>query len=235
MTTTISEASRQDERRAPGFHALAGSGGLLFVAVVVAQNIVRGVTAPANGATPAAIARSFAEHRGIERGLVVAFVASGVALSLFVAGTWTRVARERGRAWGQVFFLGACGVLAIFSTLVGLEISLLVATDRETPTLAVVEALWTLHNGVFGVLQLSLAVALLGLSQSAVAAGLVHRAFRWIGPVGAVLLAVGAVAAPDVAAGRAAPAMGLAGLGFLAWLVTMTATSIGLLRVPADD
>jgi hypothetical protein len=223
-------ATSHVETSTPEASRIAGIGGLAFVVIVLGQNVVRGAVAPRADAAPAALIAAYADHRMTSRGLVGAFAISGVALALFVGGAWTRIAKDRANAWAQVFLLGAAGIFALFATMMGVEIALLVATDAPTPSPAVVETLWTLHNGIFGVLQLAIAVGVLGLSLGAVDRGLAHRAFRWIGPAAATLLVVGVVAAPDVAAGGAAPAMGLAGVGFLGWLAVMANTSLSLLR-----
>jgi hypothetical protein len=78
--------------------------------------------------------------------------------------------------------------------------------------------LWTLHNSIFSVLLLSIAVGLLGLSRAAVNAGL---APSWIAPMatlGTVLLAICAALAPLVAA-SASPVLAIGGLGFVMWIV----------------
>jgi hypothetical protein len=229
ITAPVSEALPAEGDHRSSDRA-AAVGGLLFVVIVIGQNVIRGITAPDAGANASAIIADYADHRAWSRGLIAAFAVSGLGIALFIGGVWVRIARGRARAWAQVFFLGAAGIVALFSTMIGIETALLVATDHPTPTPAVVEGLWVLHNGVFGVLQLSIAIAVLGLSLAAVDAGLAHRAFRWVGPAAAGLLLVGVVAAPDVAAGGAAPAMGLAGIGFLGWLAVVTNTSVSLLR-----
>ena len=79
-------------------------------------------------------------------------------------------------------------------------------------------------------LYLSLAIALLGLSRAGVAAGLTPRAFERLAPIGAALLAVGAIAGPAIVAGDAMPVFGLAGLGFVVWLAFLVSTGLRLVR-----
>ena len=59
-----------------------------------------------------------------------------------------------------------------------------------------VEALWALHNSVFSLLDLSIAMALLGLSRAGIAAGITPKVFRRLAPVGAAMLVVGTLAGP---------------------------------------
>src|SRR5712691_1360316 len=47
-----------------------------------------------------------------------------------------------------------------------------------------------LHNSVFSVLDLFIAIALFGLARAGVAAGVTPRAFAWLAPIGTALLLV---------------------------------------------
>jgi len=212
---------------------LGGLGGLVFVTVVIAQNVVRAAIAPANDATPASIVTHYVDDRSWYLLLGASFAASAVGLALFVGAWWGRVRRTDAPGWAGVGLLGATGIFTLFPMMVATEFGLLVTTDRARPDTAVVDALWTLHNATFQVLDTAIAIATLGVAIAAVSAGIAPRAFRWLGPVGAGLLLIGTLAGPQLAAGDAQPLMGLAGLGFLVWLALVGVTSGRLLRDPA--
>ena len=103
-------------------------------------------------------------------------------------------------------------------------------SPRTASAIGAIQALWALHNSVFTVLYVFLAIALVGLSRAGVAAGLTPRAFAVAAPVGAALLAIGAAAGPYIANGEAMPAFGVAGLGFLTWLAFLVTTGLRLVR-----
>ena len=92
------------------------------------------------------------------------------------------------------------------------------------------QAIWALHNSIFSILDLSIAIALMGLSKAAVAAGMAPKAFTKLGPVGAALLILGTVAGPAIAAGDATALFAVTGLGFLIWLAFLVVTGIRLVR-----
>ena len=142
------------------------------------------------------------------------------------------MASER-RGWALTGFVGATGILALFSVVVGCEQALSVVASGDHPNLGAIEALWALHNSVFTVLLGSLSVALLGLSRAGVAAGITPPVFTRLAPVGSAVLALGCAAGPATAAGEAMPAFGIATLGFLVWLAFLTTTGLRLVRSEA--
>ena len=92
--------------------------------------------------------------------------------------------------------------------------------------------LWVLHNAIFAINSLALAVAVLGLSTSGVRAGAAPAAFAKVGPVGAALLVVGAIGAPLIARGEGQPLFALIGIGYLSWLILVASMSVRLTRRP---
>jgi hypothetical protein len=87
---------------------------------------------------------------------------------------------------------------------------------------------WVLHNAVFGLLLVSIGVTLGGLCVAAAGAGVVHTAWRIVGPVGGVLLAVAAACTPAIVDGSNVLALGL--VGFITWLLFVATGSRSLLR-----
>src|SRR3954447_19976209 len=71
-------------------------GGLLFVLVVLGQNLARPAIAPAHHPSAATIVSHFNDHRMLYGGLGLSFAVSGVALALFVASAWARLGGEQG-------------------------------------------------------------------------------------------------------------------------------------------
>ena len=209
---------------------LAGVGGIGFAAIVLLQNIIRGGSAPVNGASTDEVLTHYADHRAITFVLVATFVLSGAGLAVFLGGAMRRLMATERRGWAWTGFVGAAGIMALFSVVVGAEQALSVVASGDHPNLGAIEALWALHNSVFTVLDLFIAAALLGLSRAGIAAGLTPRAFRRLAPVGSALLLVGSFAGPSIAAGDAMPLFGLAGIGFVIWLAFLATTGTRLVR-----
>jgi hypothetical protein len=209
---------------------LAGLGALAFVAIVVVQNLVRGGSAPANGASGGEVLAYYADHRATTFLLVATFVLSGAGLATFLGGAMRRLLAGGRPGWAIAGGVGAAGMLALFAVIVACEQALSVLATGDRPDVGAIEALWTLHNSAFTVLYVLLAVTMLGLARAGVAAGLTPRVFERLAPAGATLLAAGAIAGPAIAAGDAMPVFALAGLGFLVWLAFLTTTGLRLVR-----
>src|SRR5262245_26411331 len=70
---------------------VAGLGAIGFAAVVVLQNLIRGSSAPANGASAEEVLAHYADHRATTFVLVATFVLSGTALAAFLGGAMRRL------------------------------------------------------------------------------------------------------------------------------------------------
>lgn len=227
-TTTVRESDATGADR--GDHLrLAGWSGIAFVVLAVVQNVLRTTLLPASDAPASVVAQGFRDHHGALVTLVALFVVAGVALSVFLGGVWTRIT-SAAPSWAQTGIVGAIGTFAIFPVLVSCEVALMTVAGRASPDLAAVDVLWTLHNAIFAINSLALAVAVLGLSTAAVRAGAAPGSFATTGPIGAALLVVGAVGAPMIARGAGQPLYALMGLGYLSWLVLVTSMSVRLTR-----
>lgn len=88
---------------------------------------------------------------------------------------------------------------------------------------------WALHNAIFAVLPMFIAIALLGLSRGAVIARVIPAWTGVIGVVGAGLLAVGATLAPETAA-TTSPLLAVSMVGFAGWLVFLVVAGLRLAR-----
>lgn len=209
---------------------VAGLGAMVFVVTVIAQNLIRGASAPGNGATNAEVLSHYADHEAITFVLLSTYVVGGIGLAVFLGGAMRRLLGSARRGWALTGLVGATCVMAIFSVVVAGEQALTVAAHQDHPDVGAVGALWALHDSVFTVLDLSIAVALLGLSKAGVADGMTPPAFGRLAPVGAVLLLVGTLAGPAIAEGHAMVLFGVTGLGFLVWLAFLFGTGIRLVR-----
>ena len=196
----------------------------------VVQNVVRGSSAPANDASAPDVLEHFADHRAMTAFLVGTFVASGAALLTFLGGGLRRMTAGGRPGWAFTGYAAAVAVIALFAIVMGTEQALSVVAHGERPDLGAVQALWALHNSVFAVNLLAVAIALVGLAKGGVGAGITPVVFDRLAPAGAGLLAVAAVAAPAIAAGDAAAMFGLGLLGFLVWLAFLVTTGSRLVR-----
>jgi cytochrome bd-type quinol oxidase subunit 2 len=209
---------------------LAGAGAITFASIVTLQNIIRGGNAPVNGDSDESVLAHYADHRALTFVLVATFVVSAMGLAVFVGGATRRLLASDRRGWALTGFFGVATIMALFTVVVGAEQALSVIGTQDHPNLGAVSALFALHNSIFALLDVAIAVALLGLSRAGVSAGITPRVFERLAPVGSALLLVGAFGGPAIAAGDAMPLFGLAGLGFLVWLAFVFTTGIRLVR-----
>jgi hypothetical protein len=207
----------------------AGIGGLVFVAALVVQNLLR-AKAPGFDATPAAVSAYFLHHRAAALIPLGMFPVEMLAIFAFVAGVWASASRSENRWWATMGMLGAAAIAALFAIVNITEIVLTAKAENLAHSPSVVEALWAVHGAAFGLDLGAIAVALIGLSRAATASALMPP---WLGAAvlpGAAFLLIASVF--TVALTNGGPWLGLGLVGFLFWLVFMVATSISLLRTP---
>lgn len=225
--------SRAAAKVAPA-HLVGGIGGLAFVATVIAQNVIRGASAPAFNADAPTVTQFYATHGTSTAVLSALFPLGAVGLALFIGALGSRLAATPFRAPALAGFLGVAGIVATYAMTVATDVALGGYVGRGAADPGVVGALWVTHNAVFGVLLVSIAVALAGLSVAASAAGLVAGAWKAAGTLGAVALLVVGAATPALLDGSGILALGLA--GFLVWVVFVVTAAVALLRLrsPGD-
>jgi hypothetical protein len=212
---------------------LAGIGAIGFAAVVVLQNVIRGGSAPTNDASADEVLAFYADHRSVTFVLVATFVLGGACLALFLGGAMRRMIASSRPALAFTGLVGAISVIALFTVVVACEVALSGVANGDHPDLSAIGTLFALHNAIFSVLMLAIAVALLGLGRAGVAAGMTPVAFERLAPAGAVLLGVAAMASPAIAVGEAMPVFGIGVLGFAVWLAFLVATGLRLVRTEA--
>jgi hypothetical protein len=231
--TTVGPARRPMRAAGDLTTRLAGLGALAFVGVVILQNLIRGSSSPANGASSDEVLRYYADHRSTVFVLVATFLVAGAALVTFLGGAMRRLTASDRPGWACTGFVGAVGILVLFCVLVAAEQALSVVAHGDAPDPGAVSALWALHNSVFTLLLAAIGVALLGLSRAGVAAGITPPVFTRLAPLGSALLVLGCVAGPAIAAGEAMPVFGISVLGFLVWLAFLVTTGLRLVRAEA--
>src|ERR1700730_5073316 len=93
---------------------LAGIGGLLFAATLLAQNIIR-AGSPGFGAAPAQVTAYFLHHRAAALVPLGLFPIEMIALFAFVAAVWTKAERADSRWQASLGTLGAATIAALFA------------------------------------------------------------------------------------------------------------------------
>jgi hypothetical protein len=227
VSTGISTESRTRAARAATVDRLAGTGGLVFAATLVVQNIIR-ANAPGFDAAPAQVTAYFLDHRAAVLVPLGLFPAGLLALFPFTAGVWARARQEESRWWAGAGALGAATIAALFAIVNITEIVLAAKAARLASSPAVVQALWTLHAAAFGLDLAAIAVALIGLSRAAASIPLIPAWLAVAALPGAACLLTAAVFTVALANGGPWLALGLA--GFIVWLVFVITASIALLR-----
>jgi hypothetical protein len=207
---------------------VGGVGGLVFVATVVAQNVVRAKDLPANDAGAASVAAYYAAHHGTTVLLAALYPVGALGLACFLGAMLSRLSAAGVRAPALAGAFGATGIIAMFTMTVATDVALAEYVHRGSASAAVVSALWVLHNAVFGVLLVSIGVALIGFSAAAAADGLVPDAWKGIGLVGGIALAVAGACTPAIVDGSKVIGVGL--VGFVAWGVFVVTCAVALIR-----
>jgi hypothetical protein len=226
VTTVPSTESRTQARQAAALDRLAGAGGLVFAAVLVADNIIR-ASAPGFDAAPAQVSAYFLDHRAAAL-VPLGLFPVGITFFLFAAGLWASAQQEHSRWWASVGVLGAATIAALFAIVNITEIVLTAKAAQLASSPAVVQALWTLRAAAFGLDLAAIAVALIGLSRAAAAMRLIPSWLALAAWPGAACLLTAAVFTVALADGGPWLAPALA--GFIVWVVFVITASVSLLR-----
>ena len=228
MTASILSDTAPTARARWRGERLAGVAGIVFVAGVAFQNVVHAAIDPAADASGGTILSSLDGHRGLIEFVFALFVIEMAALLIFTGAVYRRSVDGQWGWLARTGLLGVAGIVACFTASVAIEAAL-TGTQALSGAPHVVEGLWSVHMAFFTLNFTAIGVALFGLSLASADAGLVPGWFRIAGPVGAILLIVGAM--PVVPAVRGSMAsMGVALPGFIAWLVWMLFASAAILR-----
>jgi hypothetical protein len=225
-TTVPGTESRTRGSQAAALDRLAGAGGLVFAASLVADNIIR-AGAPGFNAAPTQVSAYFLDHR-VAAIVPLGLFPAGLTLFLFAAGLWARARQEESRWWAGVGVLGAATIAVLFAIVNITEIALTAKARSLAASPAVVQALWAVHAAAFGLDLAAIAVALLGLSYAAVSVSLIPAWFKVVAwPAAACLLTASVF---TVALANGGPWVAVALPGFAAWIVFVITASARLLR-----
>jgi hypothetical protein len=227
VTTVTGTGSPTQARQAAALDRPAAAGGLVFAAILVADNLIR-ARAPGFDAAPAQVSAYFLDHRAAALVPLGLFPAGLLALFLFAAGMRARARQEQSRWWASVGMLGAAAIAALFAIVNITEIVLTAKAAQLASSPAVVQALWTLRAAAFGLDLAAVAVALIGLSRAAASMRLIPS---WLAlavwPGAACLLTA---AAFTVALADGGPWLAPALAGFIVWVVFVVTASVSVLR-----
>jgi hypothetical protein len=230
VSSAVLAPPRAESRSRDRTELLAGLGGLVFLVLVVVQNILKAATDPPDSASAAQILRFAHDQAWTVHLLVVTYVLGFPALFLFAGGLSGICSRRApaGEVWARLGRSSVTVIAVLFGLINVLQVVLVAARSELAHDPALVSTLWTMHNAVFTLNLLAVGGALLGLGRAATLAGLVPR---WLGRAsvaGAALLAI--AAAPAVAEVHGSKLLVLGLVGFICWLVLLALASIRLLH-----
>jgi len=206
---------------------VGGLAGLGFVATVLTVNIIQGaVGQPMAGASKSEMLAFYADNRGVLDLVTGAAPLAWITLILFAAGVVAALRpheRLSGDTWSLAGFGGVVMQSAIFPGVVATQAALASGVSDDSAW-----ALWQVHNGLFTLNAMSLAIVLVSFSIGGSRSGLISGWQKKVGLVAAALLAVAAVLTPLTLDGSPVGLLGFG--GFLLWLVFIASTSLRLLR-----
>ena len=205
-----------------------GLAGIGFGLVVLTVNIILGSAGqPFAGAPKQEVLDFFATSEGVVR-LGSAFAPlAWIFLGVFavgVAAAARRASAARADGWALVGVVGAAMQNSLFAVVVACQ--LVLANGDLSADVA--WGVWELHNAVFALNALSLAVIMLSLSIAGLRAGLIRAWHGRLGLVAAGVMTTAAVTSPWAADGGALAMVGFA--GFLMWLVWIVTYGVALVR-----
>ena len=205
-----------------------GLAGIGFGLVVLTVNIILGSAGqPFAGAPKQEVLDFFATSESVVR-LGSAFAPlAWIFLGVFAAGVAAATRRAsvaRADGWALVGLVGAAMQNSLFAVVVACQL-VLVNGDLSTD---VAWGVWELHNAVFLLNALSLAVIMLSLSIAGLRSGLIRAWHGRLGLVAGGVMTIAAVTSPWAADGGALAMLGFA--GFLMWLVWIITYGVTLVR-----
>ncbi|MGZ4739928.1 MAG: hypothetical protein ACXVLM_11895 [Ilumatobacteraceae bacterium] len=197
------------------------------MASAVAQNALR-ASFPATDASSTKVIDYYAGHHGITVVLAVLFPLGAIGITLFAASLWSQLGSGPARRPALAGMLGLVGIVSAFTMTVAADLALAGYVHSGGPDRSVVSAMWMIHNATFGLLGIWIGLALAGLSFAAAQQGMIGSAWRPLGLVGGLSLAVSAAITPAMLDNGKLMSVGL--IGFLLWLVFVAVSSVKLLR-----
>lgn len=231
VDATAARVREAEPHPSPSVARWAGAGGLVFLTLVLIQNLTKAGTNPSNTASAHQILTFARQDAWTVHLLFVTYVVGFSALFAFTAGL-SRIATQRSAAAVLPARVGQSSVIVIavlFGLINVIQVTLVAARADLAGDPAMVRALWALHNTVFTLNLVAVGSALLGLGLAATAAGLVPR---WIRPLSVFGFAALSIAAMPIVAEVHGSKLLLLGLaGFACWLVFLVVTAVRLLAI----
>jgi hypothetical protein len=206
---------------------IIGATALTFATLVIAQQVVRGSSAPAFDADASALS-AYAAGSGPGAAVLTGMVALNIPIILFFAAGVVRAAGDRARMAALGGLGGVAGMSAVFAVLTGIQAVIVAHGEALAAAPELLVGLWGLHNLLFSLNSAVLGAAFLGLGLAAVGAGLTPRVFRFLAPVGAACLWIGAAGSFSMVDGS--PVLAFHGAGFGLWVLFLLATAARSLR-----
>lgn len=204
-----------------------GWAGLAFLASLIAQNALRGAYVPMGDVAGPDLRTYAVDHRWVIEAIDALVALNAACLAVFVGGLYQRT-RRAAPTWAAVGLVGATAIFGLFLTTVALEAA--IAARASAAADETLQTLWAIHNGVFAMVLIAVAIALLGLGKASVAAELLPRWFDVVAPLAAVLMLAGGAMAVPITEGSAVLAVG--GIGFLGWMAFLLVAGLRLVRGP---
>jgi len=205
---------------------VSAAGALVFVALLVAQNIIRAAE-PGFDATSSSVTNYFLEHRAAVLVPLCLFPLGMASLLVFVAGLRALARAGRARFWTDLGMLAVLVIAALFAIVNIAEIAIAVVV-RETPSSQSVTALWAVHGAAFGLNLAAIAIALVALSRAARSIDVVPGWIPALALAGGACLFAAAVGTVSIAEGGPMLYVGL--VGFMVWALFLVVCGIGLWR-----
>lgn len=209
------------------FTRLAGAAALAFVpTVLTATAVLQSSGLPAVDAGPEEVTAFFAGHT------TQVAIASALAplawllLTVFGAGAVVRlwpVEQVRGEAWSLVGLTGLVMQNVLFAGSVAAQVALLAGPPTSS-------GLWQLHNALFDLNGIALAIALLGFSIGGLRTSTLRTWHGAVGLLAAALQLASSMLTPIALSGGPAGLAVVGLVGFLLWLVWLTTFGVVLLR-----
>src|SRR3954453_4525539 len=146
----------------------AGAAGLVFLVLLVLQNVLRAALGPATDATPVRGLAFFGSHAWAVHLLVVTYALGFIPLFMFAAGIVELAQPNPGaRLWARVGSTSVVVLAVLFALVNVVQVVLVAANSQLRGDAALVQALWVTHNAVFTLNLIAVGGALLGLGVAA--------------------------------------------------------------------
>jgi hypothetical protein len=222
---TITSASAKNS------FAAAGWGGLGFIAMVLAENVLRGAPVP-NNSELAAIVQYYTEKKSMLMISHSLYIITIPCLLIYAGGLFKLLKNESSDLWARMGWGAAIIMPVSFSLVVITDMALTSMAGSTQPHLAYsIPVLFKLHALAFIVNGAVLGTVMIGFGKAANGGGKISSWLSVLSIIGGLLLILSAVPAHLVLEGSM---WGMVGLGgFLCWLIWVAFTSIYMLKVKA--